>query len=73
MILLLTYNIYQFINSCVTDTALSSCIILNHSLNLSPYHSWGIEGISLVFLLACWAVAAVHAYLAGQKMDRMAA
>jgi len=42
-------------------------------VNTSPYHSWGVEGISLVFLLSCWAAAGVHAYLAGQKIDRMAA
>ena len=38
----------------------------------SPYDSWRVEGISLVFLLLCWMAAGVHAYLAGQKIDRMA-
>ena len=42
-------------------------------VNLSPHRSWGVEGISLVFLLSCWAAAGVHAYLAGQKIDRMTA
>jgi len=42
-------------------------------VNLSPHLSWGVEGISLVFLLSCWAAAGVHAYLAGQKIDRMTA
>ena len=42
-------------------------------VNLSSYHNWGVEGISLVFLLSCWAAAGVHAYLAGQKIDRLAA
>jgi len=41
-------------------------------VNRSPYDSWRVEGISLVFLLSCWAAAGVHAYLAGQKIDRMA-
>ncbi len=41
-------------------------------VNRSPYDSWRVEGFSLVFLLACWAGAGVHAYLAGQKVDRQA-
>ena len=41
--------------------------ILSHS----SYDSWQIEGISLVLFLACWAVAGVHAYFAGQKIDRL--
>ena len=41
-------------------------------VNLSPYDSWRVEAISLVFLLSCWVAAGVHAYLAGQKIDRMA-
>lgn len=38
----------------------------------SRYENWRLETISLAFLLACWVVAGVHAYYAGQKIDRMA-
>jgi hypothetical protein len=41
-------------------------------VNRSPFDSWRVEGISLVFLLSCWAVAVVHAYFVGQKIDRKA-
>jgi hypothetical protein len=40
--------------------------------NKSPYDSWRVEGISLVFLLSCWALSAMHAYFVGQKIDRQA-
>ena len=39
-------------------------------VNLSPYDSWRVEGISLVFLLLCWIVAGLHAYRAGQRIDQ---
>ena len=59
------------------DPILSS--LADNSLNLtkffeiisrSPYDSWQVEAISLVFLLSCWIAAGLHAYLAGLKMDR---
>ena len=36
----------------------------------SPYYSWQVEGISLVFLLLCWIAAGLHAYVAGREVDR---
>jgi hypothetical protein len=33
------------------------------------YDSWQVEGICLIFLLVCWMVAGVHAYIAGRKID----
>ena len=71
----LTIRIYHALDpilSSLADNTLNWRKLIE-IVNLSPYHSWGIEGISLVFLLSCWIVAAVHAYLAGQKIDRMAA
>lgn len=37
----------------------------------SPYDSWQVEGISLVFLLLCWIAGGLHAYLAGQRIDKI--
>ena len=60
------------------DPILSS--LADNSLNLSnfleivsrsPYDSWQVEGISLVFLLSCWIAAGLHAYLAGQRIDKI--
>ena len=34
----------------------------------SPYDSWRVEGMSLVFLLLCWIAAGVHAYRAGRRI-----
>ena len=37
----------------------------------SSYDSWQVEGIGLLFLLFCWITAGVHAYLAGQRIDKI--
>jgi hypothetical protein len=37
----------------------------------SPYDSWQVEGISLVCMLLCWIAAGLHAYLAGQRIDKI--
>ena len=34
------------------------------------YDGWQLEGACLIFLLACWIAAAVHAYFAGRRIDR---
>ena len=35
-----------------------------------PYGSWQVEGIGLIFLLLCWVVAGIHAYVVGRRIDR---
>ena len=42
--------------------------ILSHS----SYNGWHIEVIGLVLVLSCWTFSCLHAYLVGQKMDRIA-
>ena len=39
-------------------------------ISRSPYASWQIEGMSLFIVLSCWIVSILHAYWAGQKLDR---
>ena len=60
------------------DPILSS--LADNSLNLSkffeivsrsPDDSWRVEGISLLCLLLCWIAAGLHAYLAGQRIDKI--
>jgi len=60
----------------VLDPILSS--LADNSLNWSkffeifsrsPYDSWQVEAISLVFLLLCWIAAGLHAYLAGRRIS----
>lgn len=70
----LTMRIYGALDpvlSSLADHALSWSKFIE-IVNRSPYGSWRVEGISLGFLLSCWAAASVHAYLAGRKIDRMA-
>jgi len=71
----LTIRIYHALDSILSSLADNTLNwrTLIEIVNLSTYPSWEVEGISLVFLLSCWAAAGVHAYLAGQKIDRMAA
>jgi hypothetical protein len=61
----LTIRIYHalapILSSLADDTLNWSKLI--EIVNLSPYDSWRVEGISLVFLLSCWAVAGVHAHI----------
>ena len=40
-------------------------------VNQSSYDSWRVESLSLIFLVSCWIAAGVHAYFAGQRIDKI--
>jgi hypothetical protein len=68
----LTLRIYQAIDpilSSLANNTLSLSKIIE-IINQSSYDSWRVESLSLIFLVACWITAGVHAYLVGRKMDR---
>jgi hypothetical protein len=68
----LTMRIYYAFDPVLSSMADSTLNWPNfiEILNLSPFDSWRVEGVSLVLLLSCWVAASVHAYLAGRKIDR---
>jgi hypothetical protein len=39
------------------------------SMDQSSYSSWDVELISFVWVVICWVSAAVHAYVAGKRID----
>jgi len=68
----ITVRIFHALDPILSSLANNSLIWSKflEIVSRSPYDSWQVEGICLVFLFLCWIAAGLHAYVAGREVDR---